>query len=104
MRGQPKAGPSFLSFFTRAPRGLVKTPVARFAYSRGSEDDIMNFIWRFYRDQERLWRWQRLSTDKSVIAESQAAYNEYEGCLASAQQEGYIFEPAQPGVPMARGR
>ena len=64
----------------------------------------MNFIWRFYRDPERLWRWQRLSTDKSVVAESPAAYHEYEGCIANAQQEGYVFEPTQAGAPSARGR
>lgn len=62
----------------------------------------MNFIWRFYRDPERLWRWQRLATDKSVIAESPAAYNEYEGCIANAAKEGYVFEPAQPGQPSVR--
>jgi hypothetical protein len=64
----------------------------------------MNFIWRFYRDPERLWRWQRLSTDKSVIAESAEAFNEYEGCLAAAKQEGYKFEPAQAHMPSARSR
>ena len=62
----------------------------------------MNFIWRFYRDPERLWRWQRIATDKSVIDESPAAYNEYEGCVANAAKEGYVFEPAQPGQPSVR--
>jgi hypothetical protein len=55
----------------------------------------MNFIWRFYRDQERLWRWQRLSTDKSVIAESPA--RQRAKGLANAKLEGYVFEPHRPG-------
>jgi len=55
----------------------------------------MNSIWRFYTGQDRRWRWQCLSTDKSVILESLAAYKEYEGCMADAREQGYVFEPSQ---------
>ncbi|HET9403999.1 MAG TPA: hypothetical protein VFO57_05425 [Burkholderiales bacterium] len=55
----------------------------------------MNNIWRFYVDQDRLWRWQRLAADRSLISESRAAYKEYESCLANAKIEGYVFHPSQ---------
>lgn len=64
----------------------------------------MNSIWRFYVDQDRRWRWQRLSADRSVVAESLAAYQEYEGCLANAKNEGYIFHPSQARLPKANAR
>lgn len=55
----------------------------------------MNYIWRFYVDQDRRWRWQRLSSDRSLVAESRAAYKEYESCVTNAQNEGYDFQPSQ---------
>jgi len=64
----------------------------------------MNSIWRFYVDQDRRWRWQRLSVDHALIAESRAAYKEYEGCLANAQDEGYVFEPSQTRLVRAHSR
>jgi hypothetical protein len=62
----------------------------------------MTGIWRFYLDEDRRWRWQRLTADRTVLSESRHAYAEYEGCLASARSEGYVFEPAQE--KLARGR
>jgi hypothetical protein len=56
----------------------------------------MNFIWRFYQDQDRHWRWQRLTIDRSVIAESRAAHKRYEECVSDAQGKGYIVEQVQP--------
>jgi len=53
----------------------------------------MNLIWRFYLDQKQQWRWQRLSVSLGVVAESPAAYKEYEGCVANAQAQGYVFQP-----------
>lgn len=64
----------------------------------------MNSIWRFYVDQDRRWRWQKLSVDHALIAESRAAYKEYEGCLANAQDEGYVFEPSQARLVRAHSR
>ena len=55
----------------------------------------MNYIWRFYMDQDRRWRWQRLSADRSLVSESRATYKEYESCLANARSEGYVFHPSQ---------
>lgn len=64
----------------------------------------MNSIWRFYVDQDRRWRWQRLATDRGVIAESRMAYKEYEKCLANAQEEGYVFHPSQAKLARANSR
>ncbi|MBI3043784.1 MAG: DUF1508 domain-containing protein [Betaproteobacteria bacterium] len=64
----------------------------------------MNYIWRFYMDQDRRWRWQRLSADRVLVAESRTAYKEYEGCLANAQVEGYVFHPSQPKLIQGQSR
>lgn len=64
----------------------------------------MNNIWRFYVDQDRRWRWQRLSADRSLISESRAAYKEYENCLANAKEEGYVFHPSQDKLRNLRDR
>ena len=62
----------------------------------------MNYIWRFYMDPDRRWRWQRLSADRSLISESQIGYTEYEHCVASAGNEGYVYRPSQEKrVPLA---
>src|SRR3989338_7022486 len=55
----------------------------------------MNLIWRFYMDQDRQWRWQRLSVWQAVVAESPGSYKEYEGCVANAEVQGYVFQPPQ---------
>ena len=52
-------------------------------------------IWRFYRDLDHHWRWQRLSAERLLISESRSGYAEYEGCLANAKEEGYVFLPSQ---------
>ena len=63
----------------------------------------MNLIWRFYMDQERQWRWQRLSVAQTVVAESPSSYKEYEGCVANAEVEGYVFQPPRTTRVQARG-
>jgi hypothetical protein len=59
----------------------------------------MNLIWRFYSDNDKKWRWQRLAFDGSVVAESPTGYKEYEACQANAQAQGYVFLPAQSTRP-----
>jgi hypothetical protein len=58
-------------------------------------DAKMNFIWRFYTDDNRRWKWQQLSVTREVITESHTAYGEYEGCVADAKSKGYVFHPSQ---------
>lgn len=55
----------------------------------------MNTIWRFYKDQNQHWKWQRLTVKHEVIAESSAAYQDYESCLADAKDKGHNFQPSQ---------
>ena len=64
----------------------------------------MNIIWRFYTDLDYRWRWQHLAVDRTVIAESRTAYKEYEGCLADARDQGYVFHPAQSKLAHGRAR
>ncbi|MBI4193659.1 MAG: hypothetical protein HY526_01130 [Betaproteobacteria bacterium] len=56
----------------------------------------MSSVWRFYKDQDRHWRWQRLSIDRAVIAESRAAHKNYDDCVADATGKGYVHQPSQP--------
>ena len=51
----------------------------------------MNVIWRFYLDENRTWKWQRLSCGGELIEESKGAFKEYEKCIANATDRGYAF-------------
>ena len=53
-------------------------------------------VWRFYVGQDQKWRWQRLTIHQVVISESHAAYKDYVGCVAAAQEKGYVFQASQP--------
>lgn len=55
-------------------------------------------IWRFYVDESRQWRWQHLTVNRAVIAESDAAFGDYEACIAAAQHHGYTHAPARSGT------
>ncbi len=56
----------------------------------------MSTIWRFYKDPDRQWRWQSLTIDRTVIAESRTSHKHYDDCVADAQGKGYILQPSQP--------
>ena len=60
----------------------------------------MNLVWRFYFGPDHRWRWQRLSIEGNVVAESTTSYAEYDGCLASAGEQGYVSLP--PAAPLRR--
>lgn len=64
----------------------------------------MSSIWRFYKDQDRQWRWQCLTIDRTVIAESRAAHKQYDECIADAQGKGYVPAPSQPKLIRKRSR
>ncbi len=53
-----------------------------------------NQIWRFYADAEQKWRWERLTFDGTVLAQSKSGYADYEGCLANATKAGHVQMPA----------
>jgi len=52
-------------------------------------------IWRFYKDGDAGWKWQRLSINKVVMAESRIAFADYSECVADATQKGYQAQPSQ---------
>jgi hypothetical protein len=62
----------------------------------------MNVIWRFYLDENQRWKWQQLSADRTVVAESSSGFKEYEACLASAKSKGHVYLPAQGSRVQAR--
>jgi hypothetical protein len=55
-------------------------------------------IWRFFRDGEAGWKWQRLSINKVVMAESRATFAEYDECVQDAIQKGYQHQPSQEKI------
>jgi len=72
---------------------------------RGKTKEVeMRVIWRFFVGEDMRWRWQQLSVDRAVVAESRSSYEKYERCLAAAQQKGYIFEAAQDRLPRPGNR
>lgn len=54
----------------------------------------MNVTWRFYADEDGLWRWEQLSEERDVVARSRVTYDGYEQCIAAARDIGYVFEAA----------
>ncbi len=63
----------------------------------------VNSIWRFYSDQHRLWRWQLLAFDQTVLESSAGGYEDYERCVSNAEEHGYRYSPAKSTRP-APGR
>ena len=55
----------------------------------------MNVIWRFFMDEQQRWKWQQLSVDRSVLAESEKGYKDYESCLANAEGHGHVYMPSK---------
>jgi hypothetical protein len=55
----------------------------------------MQVTWRFFVGTDMRWRWQQLTTDRNVVAESVESYDDYEGCIAAARAQGYIYHVAQ---------
>ena len=64
----------------------------------------LNLIWRFFMDQDRKWKWQRLSFSHAVVEESATAYSDYDGCLADATSRGYTILPPLSTRPAASPR
>ena len=56
----------------------------------------MNYIWRFYTGDDSHWRWQKLSPDRTVVAESELSYPGYDACVSNACDTGYVYLPHQP--------
>jgi hypothetical protein len=52
-------------------------------------------VWRFYTEPDHEWKWQRLSVQGEVIAQSAMSYKSYDGCVADAKDSGYVFHPSQ---------
>ena len=55
----------------------------------------MQVTWRFFVGTDMRWRWQQLTTDRNVVAESLESYDDYECCIAAARAQGYIYHAAQ---------
>ncbi len=63
----------------------------------------MRMVWRFYVGPDHRWRWQKMSPDCAVVAESPTSFNDYDECVAAARAGGYVFEVAQQSSRRSSG-
>ena len=56
---------------------------------------MMPYVWRFYVGEDGGWRWQKLSPERQVVAESETSHADYESCLSAARAAGYVHAAAQ---------
>jgi hypothetical protein len=54
--------------------------------------------WRFHRDTDQRWRWQKIASDQTVIAESRGSFPSYGECVADAAAHGYEPLPSAAGL------
>jgi hypothetical protein len=59
-------------------------------------------IWRFFADPEGRWRWQQMSDERILLAESAGSYPSYDDVLHAARAAGYVYEVAQPSLKHLR--
>jgi hypothetical protein len=51
-------------------------------------------MWRFYTEADH-WKWQRVSVHGIVMSQSAGSYKTYDGCVADAKDNGYVFQASQ---------
>jgi hypothetical protein len=56
---------------------------------RGGRDASGAVSWRFHRDANRQWRWERIASVEGVARQSASGFVSYEDCVRNAQAEGY---------------
>ncbi len=59
-------------------------------------------MWRFFLNEQSLWKWQQIAVDREIIDEALQAYADYEACISDAMACGYLFVPSQPCSVKAR--
>ena len=59
-------------------------------------------IWRFYADPEGRWRWQQVSDERVLLAESRNSYASYDDVMHAARAAGYVYEAAQASLKHLR--
>lgn len=60
--------------------------------------DELALKWQFHRAADQRWRWQKIATDHSVIAESRTSFAAYSDCVADAACQGYKPPPSPAGL------
>src|SRR5437868_12183893 len=60
--------------------------------------DERSLKWRFHRGIDDNWRWQKMSADHTVIAQSRTGFQTYEQCVSDAVAAGYRDPPAPRGL------
>jgi hypothetical protein len=64
---------------------------------------IRRIIWRFFADPEGRWRWQQVSDERILLAQSGGSYASYDEVMRGARAAGYVYEAAQPSLKPGRG-
>ncbi len=63
----------------------------------------MHGMWRFYVDECARWRWQRVSANRVMVAESTVGFADYEQCVNDAHSKGYLVQAAEAKLKPTRG-
>jgi hypothetical protein len=57
---------------------------------RGGRDNGSGAVsWRFQRNSNREWRWERIPSAEGVARQSSSGFTSYEDCVGNAQAAGY---------------
>jgi uncharacterized protein YegP (UPF0339 family) len=48
-----------------------------------------NDTWKFYQDNQKHWRWQRIASNGRIVGASTEGYVNKSDCIANAQRNGY---------------
>ena len=49
----------------------------------------MNDKWKFYKDAENQWRWQRTAPNGNIIGASTEGYKNKTDCVGNARRNGW---------------
>jgi hypothetical protein len=69
---------------------------------RGGRDDGGAVSWRFHRNANRQWRWERIPSAEGVARQSSSGFVSHEDCVRNAQAAGYKPMAVAPNlVPLS---
>ena len=69
------------------PSRTLPDPDLHVSDGRGNRDGVVT--WRFHRDANREWRWERTAAGERVARKASGPFARYEQCVMNAQSMGY---------------
>ncbi|MGZ5093504.1 MAG: hypothetical protein ACXWCY_00950 [Burkholderiales bacterium] len=89
---------------SRFDRLAVQSGVPQQRDALDRRDDGGAVSWRFHRNADRQWRWERIPAAEGVTRQSSSGFARYEECVRNAEAAGYKRMAAAPNlVPLCLG-